>query len=105
MYEKQNKHNPAVRELKFSQGRRNESESRALCTAIKRHLPYKPLKFMNEMTFRTKHEGDEIFRATSIRWSEHFPYIVPELVSEDGDYMLITWLTYGSLIRLFNAVR
>ena len=57
------------------------------------------------MTVRTEHDRVRTFEAVELRRSEHFPGIVPELVSNDGDYMLITWLTFGSLLRLLNEVR
>ncbi len=106
MYEKNFKRNEAVRQLRFHQGKRNEYERRGLCDAIERKIPYAPhlIEFPNEITVRTEHDG-EIFRAKYLRTSTHFPGIVPELVNDSGDYMLITWLTYGSLLRLLKEVR
>ena len=95
----------AEREMKFRQARRNNDERRAIYDAIEENIPYvRMIEFSDEMVVRTEHDGD-IFRATGLRRSEHFPGIVPELVSEDGDYMLITWLTYGSLLRLLSKVQ
>ena len=106
MYEKKFKRYEAVRQLRLRQGKRNEYERRGLCDAIESTIPYAPhlIEFPNEITVRTEHDGD-IFRAKYLRTSTHFPGIVPELVNDSGDYMLITWLTYGSLIRLLNEVR
>jgi len=112
MYEKNFKGNEVVRQLRFRQGRRNKDEHRELCDAIESTIPYAPhlIEFPNEITVRTEQYEDRrprplIFRAKYLRTSTHFPGIVPELVSDDGDYMLITWLTYGSLLRLQKEVR
>ena len=106
MYERELKRNEVVRQLRVRQARRNESERRGLLDAIEDNVPYSPrlIEFENGMTVRTEHDG-EIFRAVSLRRSEHFPGIVPELVDDKGDYLLITWLTFGSLLRLLNKVR
>lgn len=94
-----------TRDDRFSQARRNVSERRVICDAIEERVPFAPrcLEFAEEITLRTEHDGD-VFRAKSLRRAEHFPYIVPELVSNDGDYMLITWLTFGSLLRLLSTI-
>ena len=107
MYEKNFKRNEAVRQLRLRQGRRNEYERRGLYDEIESTIPYAPhlIEFPNEITVRTEYES-ETFRAKYLRTSTHFPGIVPELVSEDGqEYMLITCLTYGSLLRLLKEVR
>lgn len=106
MYEKKFKGNGAVHELRFRQGRRNNDERRGLCDAIESTIPYAPrvIEFKSTITVRTEHES-EIFRAKWLRTSTHFPGIVPELVNDSGDYLLITWLTYGSLLRLLKEVR
>ena len=93
------------REMKMAQARRNNAERRQIFDVIKDNIPYSSVKFDREMTLRTEHDRVTTFRATSLRQSEHFPGIVPELVADDGDYMLITWLTFGSLLRLLNKVR
>lgn len=94
------------REDRFAQGRRNDAECRMLTGAIKDAIPYfKPLELNEKITLRVEHERVKKFTATKLRRSEHFPGIVPELVSDDGDYMLITWLSYGSLLRLLNIVQ
>ena len=94
------------REDRLSQGKRNDAECRLLTGAIKDTIPYfKPIEFDREITLRVEHERVKKFRATKLRRSEHFPGIVPELVSSDGDYMLITWLSYGSLLRLLHEVQ
>ncbi len=105
MYEKNFKGNEVVRQLRFHQGKRNEYERRGLCDAIERKIPYAPhlIEFPNEITVRTEHNG-EIFRAKYLRRSTHFPYLVPELVNDKGEYLLITWLTFGSLLRLHTGV-
>lgn len=106
MYEKEIKHNERVHELRFRQGRRNNEERRAIADVIEDKIPYlRPIKFKSTMTVRTEHDRVRTFEAVELRRSEHFPGIVPELVSNDGDYMLITWLTFGSLLRLLNEVR
>lgn len=112
MYEKNFKRNEAVRQLRFHQGKRNKYERRGLYDAIESTIPYAPhlIEFQNEITVRTEHYEDRrprplIFRAKYLRTSTHFPGIVPELVNDSGDYMLITWLTYGSLLRLLKEVR
>ena len=97
--------NEIVRRLRLRQGRRNESERREIVRAIAGEITGNPWVDVVDMTLRTEYEGRTVFKALHIRKSEHFPYIVPELVSENGDYMLISWLTYGSLVRLLNAVR
>ena len=107
MYERVLKRNEAVRQLRLRQGKRNEYERRGICDAIETQIPYAPhlIEFPNEIRVRTEHERVTSFRAKYLRVSTHFPGIVPELVSDDGDYMLITWLTYGSLLRLLKEVR
>lgn len=106
MYERTLKHREDVHFLRVRQARRNNEERRAMADVIEDCIPYvKPIKFENEMTVRTEHDRVRTFKAVSLRRSEHFPGIVPELVSNDGDYMLITWLTFGSLLRIMNEVR
>ena len=108
MYEKKFKGNKAVHDLRFHQGKRNEYERRGLCDAIERKIPYAPhlIEFPNEITVRTEYFDERaIFRAKYLRKSTLLPGIVPELVNDSGDYMLITWLTYGSLLRLLKEVR
>ena len=46
----------------------------------------------------------EVFKAKQLQSSTHFPHIVPELVNENG-CILITYLTYSSLLRLYNRVK
>jgi len=106
MYEREYKGNEVVRQLRFRQGKRNNDERKELLNEIESTIPYAPhlIEFPNEITVRTEHDG-EIFRAKYLRTSTHFPGIVPELVNDSGDYMLITWLTYGSLLRLLKEVR
>lgn len=106
MYEQNLKGFGCVRELRLSQGRRNESECRAIRSEINEIIPCAPrlLKLKREIAFRTEYDG-KVFRARYLRTSTHFPGIVPELVNDSGDYMLITWLTFGSLVRLLNEVR
>ena len=105
MYERIFKGNEAVRQLRSRQGKRNEYGRRGLCDAIESTIPYQPhlIAFPNEITVRT--DDGEIFRAQYLRKSTHFPGIVPELVNGSGDYLLITWLTFGSLMRLLKEVR
>ena len=104
MYERIFKGNEAVRQLRSRQGKRNEYERRGLCDAIESTIPYQPhlIAFPNEITVRT--DDGEIFRAQYLRRSTTFPYIVPELVNDKGEYLLITWLTFGSLLRLHTEV-
>lgn len=106
MYEKNFKGNEAVRQLRFRQAKSNEYERRGLLDEIESTIPYAPhlIEFGSTITVRTEHDG-EIFRAKYLRTSTHFPGIVPELVNDSGDYMLITWLTYGSLLRLLKEAR
>lgn len=106
MYEKNFKGNKAVHDLRFRQGKRNDAERRAIADVIEDKIPYlRPIKFESTMTVRTEHDRVRTFKAVALRRSEHFPGIVPELVASDGDYMLITWLTYGSLLRLLNEIQ
>ena len=106
MYEKNIKHNDGVHELRLRQGKRNQSERFAMCDVIEGNIPFfRPIKFERAIIVRTEHDRVRTFKAVELRRSEHFPGIVPELVASDGDYMLITWLTYGSLFRLLNKVR
>lgn len=102
MYEKNLKGNEVVRQLRFRQARVNNDERRGLYDAIEDLLPYAPLfkEFGREITVRFEHEGWHTFRAIRLRRSEHFPFMVPELVNEYGDFLLITYLSYGSLLRL-----
>lgn len=95
------------RVMRRRQAKRNETERRNLLDAIEDRIPYVPrlIDFKNELTLRTECDDEKIFRAVKLRRSEHFPGIVPELVNNDGDYLLITWLTFGSLLRLMNEVR
>lgn len=106
MYEKIFKGNETVRQLRFRQGRRNDDANRGLLDTVEEYVPYAPcvVQFRKEISLRVDHEG-EIFRAKYLRKSTHFPGIVPELVSDSGDYLLITWLTFGSMLRLLNEVR
>ena len=107
MYEREYKASEVVRQLRRHQAKRNNEERRELCDEIESTIPCQPrlIEFKSTITVRTEHES-EIFRAKYLRTSTHFPGIVPELVSEDGqEYMLITWLTYGSLLRLLTEVR
>jgi len=108
MYEKNFKGNKAVHDLRFRQGQRNNDERREICDEIESTTPYAPhlIEFPNEITVRTEYFDERaIFRAKYLRKSTHFPGIVPELVNDSGDYLLITWLTYGSLLRLLKEVR
>lgn len=106
MYEKDRKQNERVHELRIRQGKRNNAERRAIADVIEDNIPYlRPIKFKSTMTVRTEHDRVRMFKAVALRRSEHFPGIVPELVASDGDYMLITWLTYGSLLRLLNEIQ
>lgn len=96
-----------TRDDKFTQARRNESEERAIRGAIEECVPYAPrqIEFKNDLVLRTERDDEPVFRAKGLRRAEHFPYLVPELVSDDGDYILITWLTFGSLLRLLNEIQ
>lgn len=96
-----------TRDDKFTQARRNESDSRAIYGAIEERIPYAPraIEFQNDLVLRTERDDEPVFRAKGLRRAEHFPYIVPELVSSDGDYILITWITFGSLLRLLNEIQ
>ena len=104
MYEKNFKGNEAVRQLRFRQGKRNRDERLAIVTEIENIVEWGPRHMELNLTVRTEEERG-IFQATRIQGPSHFPYIVPELVDEHGDYLLITWLTYGSLLRLLHTVR
>jgi hypothetical protein len=99
--------NDAARQLRRRQAKRNENVRRAILDAIESTIPYAPrlIEFPNEIVVRTKYENHAIFRAKYLRTSTHFPGIVPELVNDSGGYMLITWLTFGSLLRLLKEVR
>ena len=103
MYEKNLKGKEVVRQLRSRQGKRNESERRAMLEPLTDSAAW-----VNEIpvdiTVRYEHEGWQTFQAKKLRGSTHFPYIVPELVDESGDYLLITYLTFGSLLRLHNMV-
>ena len=108
MYEKKFKGNDLVWELRHRQGKRNESERRALREEIANYLPSAPRvnEFREEIIVRIDERDDkEPFRAKYLRESTHFPGIVPELVNDKGEYMLITWATYGSLLLILRAVR
>lgn len=50
-------------------------------------------------------DDGEIFKAERIRESTHYPYIVPELVNGNDEMILITYLTFGSALRLLNVLR
>lgn len=102
MYEKYLKGNEAVRQLRSHQGKRNMSECRAMLDPITEVADYSLRDIPAEITVRTT--DGEIFRAKHLRSSTHFPYIVPELVDAQNGCLLITYLTYGSLIRLYNKV-
>lgn len=107
MYEQRFKGLDDVRDLRLSQGRRNEYEMRGLCSAIESHLTYRSTGNPLDMTLRFEYSAREYgttFRAVRIRRAEHFPFIVPELVDANGNYMLITYLSYGSLLRLLSTL-
>lgn len=105
MYERIFKGNEVVRQLRIRQAKRNNDERRDLLDEIESMIPYQPhlIEFKYEIAVRTEHER-EIFRAKYLRRSTTFPYIVPELVNDKGEYLLITWLTFGSLLRLHTEV-
>lgn len=102
MYEKHFKGNGAVRLLRFHQGQRNDSEYKAMLEPITRVADSSLKGISIEITVRT--DDGEVFKAKQLQRSTHFPYIVPELVNENGR-ILITYLTYGSLLRLYNRVK
>ena len=108
MYENKYKGNEAVRQLRSRQAKNNTAARREILDEIESTIPCAPrlIEFTNGLTVRTE-IFDEVktFRAKHLRTSTHFPGIVPELVSDDGKYMLITWLTYGSLLRLLSEAR
>ncbi len=107
MYERKFRGNEDVRQLRIRQGRHNRNVERELLDVIEDSIPYAPrlIEFTNEITIRTEHEDHPKFRAKYLRTSTHFPGIVPELVNDEGDYMLITWLSFGSLLTLLKEVR
>lgn len=91
------------RELRFRQARHNACARRPLLDALEGTANWFG-EIPVEITGRTEHWDVTKFKATKLRRAEHFPYIVPELVDDSGDYMLITWLSFGSLLRLYKTV-
>lgn len=102
MYEKNFKGNGVVRQLRFHQGKRNMSDSRAMLEPLTDAVDCSFKNILTNIDVRTT--DGEIFKAKYLRKSTHFPYIVPELVDAQNKCLLITNLTYGSLNRLYNKV-
>lgn len=96
-----------TRDDRFSQARRNVSECRAIREAIENKLGwFKPTEIHERLRVEyIERDRFPYFDAVAIRRSEHFPGIVPEVVNESGEWILITYLSYGSLLRLLRALQ
>lgn len=107
MYEKRFKGNEKVRKFRVRQAKRNESERRAILEAIENKLGwFKPTEIKKRLRVEyIERDRFQYFDAVAVRRSEHFPGIVPEVVNESGKYILITYLSYGSLLRLLGALQ
>lgn len=103
MYETKFRGDAVVRQLRLRQGRANNTAIRPMLDCLEDTANWFS-SIPVDITVRYEDEGWQTFKATKIVASDHFPYIVPELVDESGDYLLISYLSFGSLLRLYNAI-